>query len=271
MTPLLGNAPDDTVTVMTYNVRRPLPTWITPPADHWPARRPRLTALLAAERPMVLGAQEVFPAPARDIRGALGDGYRFTGRGRGRGGRGEGCPIFYDSTRLELIGADQTALSATPRVAGSRTWGNASPRTLVTATFRHPASGAEFAVVNTHFDPFSQRSRIESARRVRTVARDLSIPVVVMGDLNSRAGSPTLTALLAGGDLRDAWLGADERVTPSWGTFGGYREPVIGGPRIDWIVTTEGVQVSRIGADHRRVDGRWPSDHLPISAWLRFP
>ena len=83
-------------------------------------------------------------------------------------------------------------------------------------------------------------------------------------------GDP-LRELLADGVLRDAWSVAGSRLTPEWGTHPDYRAPRMGASRIDWIAVTSGVEVRRAAINARRVDGEWPSDHLPVQVEIRIP
>ncbi len=256
--------------VMTFNVRRRIdgPTW--PPADRWKVRSPRVERLLRTEQPTLVGVQEALPDQALLMRTALGESYRSVGRGRGREGRGEGCPIVFDDARLELLDSAQLALSDTPGVAGSRSWGNQVPRILVEAVFRDRATSAEFTVVNTHLDVFSRRARVRGAEMVRQRVTASARPAIVLGDLNAPPGSAPARELLSAGTLRDAWWVALSRATPEWGTRPGYRQPRIGGPRIDWIAVTADIRVERVAVNARTVLGGRPSDHLPMQAVLRL-
>lgn len=268
--PLVGAMQDADLHVMTFNIRRRID--LTPrPADRWPRRRGPLKSLLRSERPDVLGVQEALPDQSDWVLASLGAGYRFVGRGRRAGGRGEGCPLFYDASRLTLLDWSQQWLSDEPDVEGSTTWGNLVPRVRVRAEFRDAASGSQFAVVNTHLDAFSRRARIRSAAELRRIASRSALPTVVMGDLNADPASRTVAELFDGGVLRDTWSTAEERATAEWGTFGGYRQPRAGARRIDMIAVSAGVRVRRAGINARRFDGRWPSDHLPVQAMLRMP
>lgn len=268
--PLLGPAAPPYLHVMTFNVRRPMTGITWPPADRWSSRRPRVEALLAEELPTILGAQEVLPHQASTIRDALGSSYRFVGHGRMPGPRGEGCPIFYDDARLELLSWDQRALSDRPHEAGSTSWGNLIPRVFVQAAFRDRMTSREFAVVNTHLDAFSARARQRAARELRRVIVDLPRPALLLGDLNAGPVSAPWSTLLAGEDLQDAWAIADARLSPEWATFAGYRRPRRG-RRIDALLVSPGVHVRRVAIDGRRYDGGYASDHLPVHAHLTVP
>lgn len=256
--------------VMTFNIRRRIAA-APRRRDRWNARRPLVGELLRRERPSLLGVQEAMPDQAAAILEALGADFAFVGRGRETGGRGEGCPLFYDVRRLELLDWEQVALSDEPLVAGSRSWGNPLPRMFVEATFRDRATSAEVTAINTHLDPFSGRSRVRAARALRLRAAAHGRPCVLTGDLNAPPDSPTLRELLSGGGLEDAWTAARTRLTPDWGTHPDYRPPRIGASRIDWIAVTPGTTVERIAVNARTVDGAWPSDHLPVQAVVRIP
>ena len=75
---------------------------------------------------------------------------------------------------------------------------------------------------------------------------------------------------LTGGPLRDAWFEAEERLTPAWGTYSGYRAPKEGRKRIDWLLVTESVTVDAVGINAVRFDGAAASDHEPVQARIRF-
>jgi len=262
--PLVGPVEPPALHIMTLNIRRHSNgvTWRR--ADPWRHRAPAVRALLRQEQPTVVGLQEAMPDQADAVRAALGAAYRFVGRGHGRRGSGEGCPIFFDAERLELVDWDQAALSDHPREAGSRSWGNLIPRIAVTARFRDRRTGTAFTVVNTHLDPFSPRSRVRSVDALRAMVGHG--PSILTGDLNAGEGSRTLRALLDDGGLQDAWTAAARRLTASVGTFAGYRAPRPSRPRIDWIVVTPDVRVASAGINDFRKDGVWPSDHLPVQA-----
>lgn len=266
---LVGPVPAPGIHIMSWNIRRPVPAALTRPADRWARRAPRLRALLATEQPTVLCAQEVAGGQIAAVLDGLGHGYDRIGRGRGADGGGEACPIFYDSTRLELLGWKQSALSDEPGRPGSVSWGNLVPRIVVTGTFRDRATARELLVVNTHFDPFSARSRLRSARAVLDLVAASGLPTVVAGDVNAGSSSAAVRELLASGLLTDGWMSAESRLTEQWGTFANYREPRRSGSRIDRIFTSAQVEVVNAAINPRRHGGGWASDHLPVQAVVR--
>jgi endonuclease/exonuclease/phosphatase family metal-dependent hydrolase len=253
---------------MTFNVRRPVREPNRRAVDRWEYRQHAIRALLEAERPAILGAQEVLYPQALWIAGSLGDDYRRVGRGRNADGGGEGCPIFIDTSRLRIASWAQLALSDTPLVPGSRSWGNVIPRMAVTAELVDRATNAHFRVINVHFDHLSRRSRLWSAAMIADLVALDPLPVIVMGDVNTSVGTRPYERILSQG-MSDAWLVADQRVSPRWGTFPNYRDPNLGGKRIDWILVSPGVHVELAGMNAARIDGVAPSDHLPFQTVVR--
>jgi endonuclease/exonuclease/phosphatase family metal-dependent hydrolase len=269
--PLLGPVAPPALHVMTFNIRRRSRSLTQRRVDRWTRRRQAVADILTAERPSLLGVQEAMPDQASTVRDALGAAYRFVGRGHGRHQRGEGAPIFFDSERLELVDWHQAALSDEPDVPGSMTWGNHVPRIVVTAVFRDRPTGTRFVALNTHLDHLSSPSRVRSAEVIRTQIAGQSLPAILTGDFNAGTKSPAYRALFEGETMKDAWVAASHRPTPESGTFGGFQAPRPTGRRIDWIAVSPDVQVESAAINARMVDGRWPSDHVPVQAIVRLP
>jgi endonuclease/exonuclease/phosphatase family metal-dependent hydrolase len=265
-------APD--LHVMTYNIRRRLPTLLPDSPDRWTTRAPLLRRLLAAEQPTLLGVQEALADQVDVVDDALGLHYRWVGLGRMPDGGDERSPIFYDTRRLELTDWRQWALSATPETPGSRSWGNLVRRAVVSADFTDLATGRRVLAFNTHFDHLSWRSRLRSATflldKVRMArAAEPAAAIVVTGDFNATAESAVYRRLTTEGELRDTWTVAAEQLTPQWGTISHYRHRRRGGPRIDFVLVGDGVDVLSAGINAVRFEGKATSDHEPVQAVLR--
>jgi endonuclease/exonuclease/phosphatase family metal-dependent hydrolase len=265
-------APD--LHVMTYNIRRRLPTLLPDSPDRWTTRAPLVRRLLVAEQPTLLGVQEALADQVEVVADALGPHYRWVGVGRMADGGDERCPIFYDSRRLHLTDWRQWALSATPETPGSRSWGNLVRRVVVSADFTDMATGTRVLAFNTHFDHLSWRSRLRSATflldKVRMArAAEPTAAIVVTGDFNATADSAVYRRLTTEGELRDAWTTAAVQVTPQWGTISHYRARRRGGPRIDFVLVGAGTEVLSVGINATRFEGKATSDHEPVQAVLR--
>ncbi len=260
--------------VMSFNIRYDRPAAQPGDVDYWPDRIAPLQDLLRREVPSVLGVQEALHHQLAVIEAALPPRYRMIGAGREGGSRGEYSAIFYDAGRLQLIEWDQFWLSDTPKLIGSSTWGNGVPRIVTWGRFHDAVTDREILLVNTHFDHESDNARVRSAAAVLDLVRFFRPrpPTIVMGDFNSDAGSSSAyRSFLASGVLGDAWVLADEHLTPSFGTFPRYGRPVDGGRRIDWILTTPDVLVRQAAVNTSTLDGRYASDHVPVQALVDIP
>lgn len=271
---LIGPVAAPDLHVMSFNIRRRFPFLRPGSPDRWSTRKPVLQRILAAEQPTLLGVQEALADQAAFVADALGPRYRWVGRGRNANGSGERCAIYYDAERLELADWVQLALSSTPDRPGSRSWGNSSPRVLVSAAFTDLATGARLLAYNTHFDHLSRRSKSESARMIAQLAAtaqrdEPGVAMVVTGDFNVDVSSAVHDRLTAGGILRDTWEVAEDRLTPQWGTFPNYRRRRPGGRRIDLVLVGPGVDVLSAGINAARLDGAAASDHEPVQAVIR--
>lgn len=271
MNPLVGarEAPD--LHVMSFNIRRRMLTANPASPDLWRRRKPAMRRLLASEQPAVLGVQEALFEQAKIVSGSLGATYRRIGRGRNADGKGEGCPVFFDTRRVRLLDWLQLALSDTPDEPGSTSWGNRIPRIVVVATFEDKMTAARFRFLNTHFDHESNRSRVKSSQLLASLVDASELPAMITGDFNTSIGTLPYAQLLTDARLQDSWVASERRLTEAWGTFPDYRAPRLDRKRIDWILTTRDISVLEVGINTARFGGVWASDHVPVQAVVRLP
>jgi endonuclease/exonuclease/phosphatase family metal-dependent hydrolase len=130
-------------------------------------------------------------------------------------------------------------------------------------------------VFNTHFDHQSQPSRVKSAELLarRIADRDPKDPVIVTGDLNAGEDNPAIRYLKGEvGEspvtLVDTFRTLHADATEA-GTFNGFHG-LATGPRIDYIFTEPGTTVRTARILHDNRDGRYPSDHFPVTAEIVF-
>ena len=270
---LIGPAGLGDLHVMTFNVRVESGASRPGEPDHWPDRIPAVQQLLRGEQPTLLGVQEALLHQLDVLAEALPPSYRSVGYGREGGGRGEHMSILYDAGRLRLLAWDQFWLSDTPTLIGSASWGNRITRTAIWAHFLDLSTGVEFVMVNTHLDHESPEARLRSAQVLRDLAGSFEgRPTLMTGDFNApAAASDPFWVLTGSGFLRDTWFSAARRLTPGYATSPRYRRPWPGGKRLDWILTAGAVEVARTAINPFTLNGRWPSDHLPVQALVRFP
>lgn len=252
--------------VATYNLRYAS----DPSPNSWPERRPAVKALLDAYRPDVLGTQEGLYHQLKDLAADQPE-YDWIGLGRDGGSRGEFMAVFYRRDRLEPLEFDHFWLSDTPQVIASSSWGNAVRRMVTWVRFRDRSTGREFYFWNTHLDHEVQAAREKAAELIRQRIGQLpaELPLVLVGDFNAVAGANRAYDILAReSGLSDTWYAARERRNEDANSFTGFEPLEHDGQRIDWILA-RGVRDVRVTeAVTLRPEGRWPSDHLPVVAWL---
>jgi endonuclease/exonuclease/phosphatase family metal-dependent hydrolase len=270
--PVIGPARGDLLHAMSFNVRYDREGQTQPgEPDYWPERALLTTEFLRLEQPTVLGVQEVEFNQLSAVEEGLGRHYRMVGFGRDGGAGGEYSAIFYDARRLTVKWWDQYWLSDTPDLIGSATWGNSVTRIVTWAELHDNVTGRDFVHINSHFDHQAENARVRSAQAVRDQVAEAGLPVVFTADCNAAAeGSAPYDVLVTDGGLRDTWLAADRQLTPDVGTFPNYGTPDPDGARIDWILTTPGIEVRSAAINTWTRDGRFPSDHTPVQALLKF-
>jgi endonuclease/exonuclease/phosphatase family metal-dependent hydrolase len=254
--------------IATYNLR--YAGDLSPNA--WPERRPRVKALLDRYQPDVLGTQEGLYQQLREI-AADQPAYDWIGLGRDGGSRGEFMAIFYRRDRLEPVEYDHFWLSDTPEVVASSTWGNGVRRMVTWVRFRDRNTGREFYFWNTHLDHEVQLAREKAAEliRRRIAALPPDVPLFLVGDFNAVAtANRAYDILTKDGGLTDTWFAAGERRNEDVNSFTGFGPLRHDGQRIDWILARGAMEVRATEAVTFRQDDQWPSDHLPIVAWVRL-
>lgn len=275
--PIPNPIPPQPITAGTFNIRYDTPD---DGPDAWSRRRSLVASVVAGGD--FWGLQEALPSQVRDLERDC-PGMAFIGRTRERDpDSGESCPIAYRTATWALDPQEQGTfwLSETPDEPGSRSWDAALPRICTWARFVAPRSTRAIYVFNVHLDHRGSRARLESARLLaaRIAARRRPDPVIVLGDFNAGPGSDPVEALLEDPrlDLVDAWRAANPSM-PEEPTFNGWRDRPHG-ERIDFVLCSRLLPLTRATIDLRRPGGRWPSDHAPVTAtfegtvpWARRP
>ncbi|WP_219689704.1 endonuclease/exonuclease/phosphatase family protein [Streptomyces anatolicus] len=258
-------APEARLDVMSYNVRFAS----NKPPHTWAERRPATKEMLLRAQPHIIGTQEGLYYQLQDIENDIGSHYDWVGTGVGGGSRDEFMAVFYDNRRLFPLEYEHFWLSDTPYTIASNTWGANSPRMATWVRFLDLITNTQLYVLNTHLDHVSQNARERSATLMaeRIALMKTSTPLIVTGDFNATAHNSAVYTTMLGAGLIDTWDAAKER-GPAYGTFGGYKPPVVGGGRIDWILTRPSAQVHSASMNTFSLGGQYPSDHLPVQATL---
>lgn len=262
--PLDGAEP---LRVMSFNIRYGT---ADDGENSWPHRRELVLDTIGNDDPHVLGLQEALRFQIDEIRTAHPH-FDEAGVGRDDGReKGEYAAILFDRRRLQMIEQQTFWFSDTPEKVASTSWGNEIPRICTWAQFRERKSGEEFLVFNVHWDHVSQKSRERSAELLCNRIAGRELPALVTGDFNADERNPAFARLI---EDRPPRLVDSFRVrrpqSDEVGTFNGFRGKRSGG-KIDAVLATSQWQVLKAAIDRTERDGRFPSDHFPVTATVQL-
>jgi endonuclease/exonuclease/phosphatase family metal-dependent hydrolase len=165
-----------------------------------------------------------------------------------RGGHEDG-PREYGTALLSRHPIDHTHNMLLPRPRGGE------QRALLEADV--VVGDVTLRCLATHLNHRSRTERLAQVAAINATVSERDVPTVLLGDLNSRPGSPEIAAITR--HLVDTW-----RVGGGTGghTFSA-RSPHV---RIDFVLASPGITV-----EAARVVRSSASDHLPVSVDLRLP
>ncbi len=253
------------VRVMSFNIR-----YGTAPDgdDSWPHRRSLVMDVIRADEPHLLGLQEALREQLDEIVSVF-PGYASTGVGRNADGGGEYSALLFDRRRFDLMAAGTFWLSNTPEVRGSHTWGNELPRICTWARLVDRTTGQTLHVLNTHWDHQSQPARVRSGQQIAEFLSALppEEPVIVMGDFNVGTDNEAREPFDSQG-LQESYFSLHPS-RENVGTFNGFKGTT-SGEKIDAIYVNDRWEVLAAAIVRTEREGRFPSDHFPVTATLKM-
>jgi D-aminopeptidase len=259
------------LTVMSFNIR--YGTADDGP-NGWTGRRRFVGDLVRDHTADIVGLQEALDFQIREIASA-NPMYAVVGVGRDDGkSKGEFTAILFNKDRLRVADSGTFWFSDTPDVPASRSWGNRITRICTWARFIDRDASA-FWVYNLHLDHQSQPSRERSvALLLERVARHRSAgePVVITGDFNAGEDNPAMLQLVRRDGTPGPFVDTFRVLHPGEkqaGTFNGFKG-TMDGPKIDYVLVQPGTAVLSAAIVRTARDGRYPSDHFPVLARIRF-
>lgn len=256
------------IEVMSYNIRYANEN---DGENSWSKRRSYITNQLKFYEPHILGVQEALLVQLEHFKENLLN-YDYVGVAREDGKqKGEYTAIFYDTRRFDALENETFWLSETPSKV-STGWDAALPRVCTYVKLKDKNTGEEFYVFNTHFDHIGEKARLESSKLILKKIEEVNkenLPVILMGDLNLEPNAEGVKLLAD--KMNDSKMVCQEVSFGPEGTFNGYKfgEPVT--RRIDYIFTSkDNVQVIKHAVLSDSRDLKYPSDHLPVYAEIKF-
>jgi endonuclease/exonuclease/phosphatase family metal-dependent hydrolase len=255
------------INIATYNLRLAV---ASDGPNAWPHRVDAVKALIRYHEFDILGTQEGLPEQIADLDAMPGWAHVGVGRDDGRNA-GEHSAIFYRADRFTVEKHGDFWLSETPDKPSKGWDAKCCNRIASWAKFHDRVTDKRFYVFNVHFDHQGEVARRESAklmlRKIREIAADAT--VICTGDFNSTPDTGQIKTMET--VLRDARSLSDQPPYGPVGTFEDFKLDSALPMRIDYIFVGPGVVVEKYATLTDSVDARFPSDHLPVVARIRFP
>ncbi len=258
---------------MSYNVRN---SNSQDGENAWPKRIDLLFEPIAQFGPDLIGFQEVLSVQHDEIVKRL-SGYAFSGVARDDGKRkGEWCLIGYRRDRFTPVAQGDFWLSEQPEIAGSKSWDAALTRLCSWVRLRETATGRELVYANTHFDHKGVVARQEASRVISAQLSKIAagVPAILTGDFNINEDNPAYGVLVrptTPGAI--AWIDSYRSVypqrRPDEASFHGFKGGSAGS-RIDFVFHTTHFATTAAAIDRTAREGRFPSDHYPVRAVLKW-
>lgn len=265
------------IKIMSFNIR-----YGTADDRHnsWPERRNFVIETIQNYDPDLFGGQEVLNFQAVFLQELLQE-YSFHGIGREDGReKGEFVPIFFRTSRFQLVDAGHFWLSEQPNVPGSVSWDSSMTRMVSWVLLDDLEDDSDIPIyfANTHFDHRGRQARLQSAKLIRRMRDkfDVEYPAILTGDFNFTEDSEAYKVLTNADQnsfvydhFIDSYRVIYPRRSPHEATlsrFGNHRD----GSRIDFVFHSGHFNTINAFIDHTQEAGRNPSDHYPVTATLRL-
>jgi len=259
--------------VMTFNIRN---SYARDGENDWKHRNELVYQTIRDYSPAILGLQEANHAQQNELLTALPE-YDFVGIGAKGGTKGQYCSILYLKNRFRVDKTETYWLSDTPAVPSS-TWGNHHLRIFTYARLVKKETGHIINAYNCHLDDGSKKAREKSVRQIgeHILQQPSNEPFVFMGDFNAPENSVTIQQI---GKFKAEHEGTIHLASDSFrmlhpqkkdvGTYHGYKGN-IQADKIDSIFVPPATEVLEASIVRTSSNDRYPSDHFPVTATLRF-
>ncbi|MCX7797697.1 MAG: endonuclease/exonuclease/phosphatase family protein [Melioribacter sp.] len=254
------------IKIMTFNIRYGS---ADDGENSWEKRKDILFDVVRDYNADIIGMQEVLKFQLDELLIEL-QNYNFVGVGRDDGKTsGEYSPILFSKERFILDTTETFWFSDTPKIPGSKSWGNQNPRICTWAKLFDKFSRKTIYVFNLHLDYLSKESRIKSADALIRKIRNMKInePIILTGDFNCNEEEQTIQSILNTGFV-DTYRLLHSK-SKNEGTFNNF----IGddsGDKIDYIFISNDFKVIESNIIKSNRNGRYPSDHFPVTAIVKY-
>jgi len=256
--------------VMSFNIRNSH-------ARDWEARKGLVYEVIRDYAPDVLGLQEANSFHLKELSNEFTQ-YGQVGEGSMGGSKGQHSAILFLEERFKLTDSGSFWLSENP-TQPSKSWWSAHHRICTWAELLGRETDRTLYIYNTHMDDGSREARENGARMImeHIQGKVQTTPFVFMGDFNAPEDSEALR-IIKGNSGADQKLGIEMvdsfRVLypdrENVGTYNGFTGQS-DGPKIDYIMVRPSMKVIEASILQTNREGRYPSDHFPVTAQVGLP
>lgn len=179
----------------------------------------------------------------------------------------EYCPIFFKTDKFELVESGTKWLSDTPDKMSKYKESHVY-RIMSYVILKDKATGVSFMYINAHlennqtgYDSVTARNKQSAVLKTFTDQYS-NLPIVIGGDMNAYS-LKDIPALLTNTRFVNSPSIAKEKKES--GTWVGKDFVSLGDGVLDYIfVTSDSVSVERYEAVDNKINGKYPSDHIPV-------
>ncbi len=249
--------------VMTFNIRY----GTADDGDNkWENRKDIFFDVLKNQKADIIGLQEALKFQLDEIKARFPEYEQlWVGREDGKT-KGEYSAILYLKKKFKADSTGYFWFSDTPEVPDSRSWGNNVTRICTWVLLKDISTGKSFYYYNLHIDHESQNSREKSAglllKRI-----DGKKNVIITGDFNAGENNRAVKEIIEGG-FEDSFrvLHPNEKDVNTYHAFKG----TLTGDKIDYIFIRGTFKVNKAEIIRYNKEGKYPSDHFPVTAVLGY-
>jgi endonuclease/exonuclease/phosphatase family metal-dependent hydrolase len=286
------------VRVVSYNILFDLfDAQLVDKTHSWESRLPRVVASIKNMAPDLLCLQEVYPKQLEDLRSHLGAEFAFV---VGDSKTGELNVIGYRKERFESVSSTSLTMPFNPKDEAlvARIPDLLPPelepgKQLTLAHFLDKLTGKHVVALNTHLTFYRVNSREDQVRFIADLISQLQAEqevVILTGDFNTLPNRPDLSfpRFYDGTHLEQIFqsvvkdtrevallgsMGPLSTFTKDFSKAGSHPFEGTGTPGfiLDHIYVSKEIEVIAHATEASRVDGHFPSDHMPIVADILLP
>lgn len=242
----------------------------------WPNRKELVYEVIRNYSPDILGLQEVNQFQLEELKEKFPE-YGTVGMGSKGDANGQYSSIHYLKKRFTVRESGNFWLSETPAKL-SKDWGSAHHRICTWVGLFDKDTQKIIYTYNAHLDDGSSKARENSAHLImkHIYKHAQTNPFLFMGDFNAPENSVVMNYISGRSKLTPLSL---LHVVDSFrvlypksknvGTYNGFTG-LSTGPKIDYIMVKPNIKVIEASILKSNRNGRYPSDHFPVTAQLRI-